>query len=157
VGKKTAREVIRQTVTGLPEPLRSLVASSIRFVIRKKPTAADLELGAKPDDRGIFIGLPVLEHDGDDAGELYAEEGEELGQHESAAVLRADEGDLVAELEPYTPGGTIAIFTGNIRPFTEKELVDVVLHELAHFAGEDEEGALELGLSDHSDAEGGGG
>jgi len=144
---RTVNEVIARTVEELPEPLRALVKSSIKFVVRARPSAADIELGAEPTDQGFFVGFPVLGED-EDAGDLYQEEGEDIATPESAAVLRADEGDLVAEVEPYTPGGTISIFTANIRPLNETTVTEVILHELAHFAGEDEEGVFALGLGD---------
>jgi len=160
--RRTVAQVIAKVVGDLPVELRRLVRSRVKFVVRKRPTAADIAAGAEPNDRGIFVGFPVLENDGEeDAGaDLYAEDeaaaaGVVLAETDSPAVLRADEGDLVAELEPYEPGGTIALFTDNIRPLSEENVVDVLLHEIAHFAGEDEEGAFEVGLAEETEAEGG--
>ncbi len=88
---RSVNDVIARTVAELPPPLCELVQTSIKFVVRKKPNAADLAHGAQPDDRGIFVGYPVLSEEDEDAGELYAEPGDDLAVHESAAVLRADD------------------------------------------------------------------
>jgi Zn-dependent protease with chaperone function len=134
------REYIGEIVDELPEEAAELVRARIRWEIRPAPTAEDLERGCKKGDRGYFYGFRVK---GEDEIDL---EGEGEGE-----VFLADDDDDVAEVPEYRAGGVIALFTRNIGKLTRSSVRDVVLHELAHFLGEDEAGALELGLGDDED------
>lgn len=147
----TINEIIERQVQSLPAPLRDVVRAAVRFQVRDRPNAADLDLGAEPGDRGLFVGFPVRAEGGEEGeGELYGNEGDDLATVDGVDELRADDGDLVAEVEPYQPGGVIVLFRANIRPFTEQAVIDVILHELAHFFGDDEHGVFEMGLGSES-------
>ena len=124
-------DCIREVIAELPPEARALVEERVRFELRPTPTAADLELGARPDDRGLFVGLRVRGDDEDPDGELYAEDCDEVASPPS------DE-----------PQGVVVLFTANIRPLNQDHVREVVLHELAHFLGSDEDEAAELGVGD---------
>ena len=152
---RSIADVIEQTIQGLPPTIREVVRATVRIQVRSKPNRGDLELGAQPTDRGLFVGFPIRE-EGDELGgggelaEVAALDGsgDQLGAQEGAAVLYAGEGGLLAEVEPYQPGGVIVLFTGNIRPLTAPAVIAVLLHELNHFFGDDEDGAFEMGVGD---------
>lgn len=126
------REIMYEVLGELPPEVRRFVKSRVAFEARPKPTPADLERGAKPDDRGYFYGLRVRGDDEDD----------------DADVLEADDDDDVAQSPEYRPGGLIVLFPGNVHPCSREALAEVLRHELAHFLGEDEDQAAELGLGD---------
>lgn len=134
------REYIDEIVDELPPEAAELVRNRIRWEFRLRPSSEDLGRGAEPEDRGYFYGFRVR---GEDEVDL---EGEGEGE-----VFLADDDDDIAEVPEYRPGGVIVLFTANIgKKLTRSAVRAVVMHELAHFLGEDEESALELGLGDES-------
>jgi hypothetical protein len=140
------RAAIAETLRELPGDVQQLVCTSVRFVARKLPNAADLAHGAQPGDRGLFVGFPVRSEEDEEGGELYADDGADVASAQGAPELFAGEGDDVAQVAQGRPGGTIVLFTRNITPLDQEHVSEVILHELAHFLGETEESAEELGL-----------
>jgi hypothetical protein len=130
----------------LPPAVRGYVDKRIRWEFLPRPTAAHLELGAAPGDQGLFAGFPVRGDDDDQGGEMY-DHGDGVGHAQGEPELRASDDDDTAELVTHEPGGTIYLYTENIRPLDREHLRRAVLHELAHFFGEDEDGVFELGLA----------
>lgn len=95
----------------------------IDFEHRPFPTAVDLERGATPDHHGYFWGKP----------------------HE-----RVETTELPDEAEPE---GVIVVFTGKLRPLTMSSLARVLLHEIAHVIGFDEDTIVEeMGLGSPPEA-----
>lgn len=89
----------------------------IRFEHRPAPTAEDRERGATDEHRGYFYGLPV---------ELV-------------------ESTELPDEEP--PRGVVVIFTSKITPLTVAGVARVLLHEIAHVLGHDEDTIVnEMGL-----------
>lgn len=127
-------EIVDEVLAELPEEIRRLVRKCVRFQARPRPGPEDLERGCEPDWQGYFYGRPCKTED-----ELDEDGGE---------VFYADEDDDVAEAEEYRPGGVIVLFTDNIRPRKVSVVREVLLHEIGHFLGEDEEDLGELGLGD---------
>jgi hypothetical protein len=140
------RAAIAETLRELPGDVQKLVCASVRFVVRRVPNEIDLGHGAKPEDRGLFIGFPVRSEEDEEGGELYAEEGADVASAQGAPELYAEDGVDVAEVAQGPPGGTIVLFSANIRPLNQEQVTAVLLHEIAHFLGETEESAEELGL-----------
>lgn len=92
--------------------------AQVKITVRPRPLPEDLERGATPDHRGYFFGE----------------------QHEPTQTTELPDEQL--------PVGEIVIFTERIRPFTTKEIVRTVLHEIAHVVGFEEHeivNDLELG------------
>lgn len=139
-------KVIGGVIGELPPEARALIRRSIRWHVRPRPSPGDLELGAKPTDRGLFVGQPVRSEEDDEGGEFYADEGDELAEAQGLPGVYENEGEDVAEVDDARPGGAIAIYYANINPLTEATITEVVLHELGHFLGETEEGNEEMGL-----------
>ena len=81
----------------------------IQFEHRPFPTAEDIDRGATPDHHGYFYGT---------------------------AIERVQTTELPDERQPE---GVIVIFTGKLRPFTFGGLARVLLHEVAHVLGYDED------------------
>lgn len=143
----TVAAVIAATLAELPDEIEEIVRQSIRIEVRPAPIAWDLAHGAQRTDRGLFVGYPWRsESDAEGDGELYAEDGDDVAQLEGGDELFAAEGDDVAEVATYKPGGVIVLFTSNIVPLDEVQITQVLLHELAHFLGEDEQSVDEMGL-----------
>jgi Zn-dependent protease with chaperone function len=144
----TILEAVTATLGELPPNVAAYVRARIRWETRLEPNAADLELGAHQTDRGLFVGRPVRGDEDEEGGELYEVDGEDIAQAQGAPEYSAAEGDDFAEVSPDEPGGVIVLFAGNIRPLNKTTVAAVVLHELAHFFGETEEGVFALGLAD---------
>jgi len=139
------RKWIAEIVSELDGGAAELVQARIRWETRAKPTPADLALGAKPGDRGLFVGHPVrAEEDEDQGGELYVDDEGNVEAEGEAEYYVDDAGDV--EEAGADPGGRIILFLDNIRPLTRENLEPVVMHEIAHFLGEDEDGVEELGF-----------
>ena len=95
----------------------------INFEHRPFPTAVDVERGATPDHHGYFWGQPI--------------------EHVSTTEL-PDEAD---------PEGVIVVFTGKLKPLTPGALARVLLHEIAHVIGYDEQTIVEeMGLGSPPEA-----
>jgi hypothetical protein len=139
-------DAVMVVLSELPPNVRAYVDKRIRWEFMPRPTPAHLALGAAPGDQGLFVGFPVRGEDEDQGGELY-DEGDGLGHAQGEPELRASDDDDTAELVSHEPGGTITLYTENIRPLDREGVRRAVLHELAHFFGEDEDGVFELGLA----------
>jgi Zn-dependent protease with chaperone function len=140
------QSAVRATMDNLPDELAAYVEQRIRWELRPVPNGDDLELGAHLTDRGLFVGTPVRSAEDDEGGELYAAEGDDIAESQGAPEYFAAEGDDIAEVSSDEPGGVIVLFTSNIKPLDAEHVEAVILHELAHFLGETEEGVAEMGL-----------
>jgi predicted Zn-dependent protease with MMP-like domain len=129
-------DVVREVLAEMPPEAKRFVADHVHIEVRDVPTDEDIARGADPDDRGYFYGRRLR---GD-------------GELEDVEEWYADEDDDVAEVPEAQPGGVVVLFLGNIRPLTRAAVTDVLLHELAHAFGEDEDDVVLLGLDDAEDA-----
>jgi len=125
------RQIMYEVLGELPPDVAAYVKSRVIFEARPRPTEQDLERGAAAADRGYFYGLRVRGDDEDADGD----------------VLVAGDDDDVAEVAEYRPGGLIVLFT-DAEPRTREGYAEVLRHEIAHFLGEDEDSAAELGVGD---------
>jgi hypothetical protein len=145
-------DAVKEALGNLQPAVRSYVDKRITWKVQPVPSAAHLEMGAKPTDRGLFVGTPVRSPEDEEGGELYEvdDQGDGIAVAEAQGETEyyASEGDDIAEASSDEPHGTIYLFVENIRPLTKKEVADVVLHELAHFFGETEESAFMMGVGD---------
>jgi Zn-dependent protease with chaperone function len=142
----TVTEALEIALADLPEDVRRYVGKRIRWEVRPSPTPEDIALGASPTDQGLFVGRPLRGEDDDEGGELF-DQGDDVGHAQGAPEYTSADGDDVAEVESQEPGGRIILYTSNIKPLDAEHVAAVVLHELAHFLGETEEGVFELGLA----------
>ena len=111
---------IEQAIGRILSSLPQEVAAKLaRIEIQHRafPTAEDIARGATPDHYGYFYGCPI-------------------------------EPVETTELpDEATPEGVIVIFTGKLRPLTPANLARVLLHEIAHVIGFDEQTITdEMGL-----------
>lgn len=129
VSMPLARVVVLNQLARLPVDLGELLRRHVQIVIVPKPSPMDLQRGAAPDWRGLFLGVPLK----------ASEEEPEIWR-----ARKLPSGEEIAEPVQATPGGMIKIFVDNCRD--EGELAEVLLHEVAHFFGEDEDDVAESGL-----------
>lgn len=143
----TVREALEHCLGELPAEIQGFIAERIRWEVRPAPTPADLELGAAPTDQGLFVGIPVRGDDEEEGGELYDEEDGNAHAEGAPEYYETADGGGIAEVDTGRPGGRIILFTENIKPLDGEHIAAVVMHELAHFFGETEEGVFEMGFA----------
>lgn len=124
IRKVDARALVADVLAGLPAELGELVRDRVRIELRARPDREDLERGAGATWRGYFYGqqLEQLAH---------------VTEWEAA-------GELLAPVRK--GGGVVRIFLANLRG--PDELVEVLLHELHHFVGADEDDVAAEGLGE---------
>jgi hypothetical protein len=135
--------VISEVVAGLPASMRRLLRRRVRFVLLDAPGPRHRRLGARPGDRGLFVGWPVRADHEHQGGDLYVTEDGDVDAEGAPELV--DAGDGLGVVRHQRPGGTIYLFGGNIPD--RATAVTVVLHELAHFFGDDEDDVFAAGLA----------
>ncbi len=106
----TVGDVVRQAMQELSAEDQEAI-SAVRFLVKSRPDAQDLERGCTPDQMAAFYGV-----------------GRELGVQG------------LAELPDPSPAeGEITIFLDNLAPATPERIRVAFLHEVGHALGWDEE------------------